>query len=40
MKTRIIILIMMLALSGHVMAVDYNQMHKAALDRARFLIFL
>ena len=25
----------MLALSGHVMAVDYNQMHKAALDRAR-----
>ena len=27
---------MMLALSGHAMATDYNHMHEAALDRAKF----
>ena len=36
MKTGIISVIIMLALSGHAMAADYNQMHGAALDRAKF----
>lgn len=36
MKTRFISFIVLLSLTGRVMAVDYNQRHKAALDRARF----
>ena len=36
MKTRLISLIVLLSFTGRVMAVDYNQRHKAALDRARF----